>query len=464
MGDGSLVAQKTTALAARRRRTMGPWLSAGSFLIIGSGAAADLPVSSAAPAPPTPTSCFTDAWTFFNSSAKDCPLSKWGITVYGHVDVGYGHSTHGAGFNRNYPQGVQEVIAKFSQSAQSQWTPNGLGRSDLGVKGLFSLGGGWSLQFNADTDFDPLSFQLANGPASLVDNNAKPIGLQSANGDSSRAGQWDNTVGYVGLKNDVYGSLYLGRVNSLTADAVGKYDAMGGSYAFSLIGNSATLVSGLGDTETTRYNTAVRYEGAYGPLRASAVWQFGGYSQGNGSNGALQASLGADWRGFSIDGIVGGAKDAVSLSNYAVNPLPAAVTPNDLKATLADIRGGVIAAKYVYGPLTGYGGYEYVRFAAPTDPYPQGFGSLGGTSVLPGAVNATAYSVNRSLQVGWVGVKYALRSDVDVATAYYLANQNDYSPLGSPSSYCAPNAAAPIPGGTPHGAAHSTCAGTLQGV
>ena len=86
-----------------------------------------------------------------------------------------------------------------------------------------------------------------------------------------------------------------------------------------------------------------------------------------------------------------------------------------LKATLANINGVVLAAKYVYGPMKFYGGYEYAVYSPPSDSYPGGFTSLGGYTVLPGAVNVTNYIHNKHLQVAWVGAKYALRSDLDIA-------------------------------------------------
>ena len=426
--------------------------------------AADLPTTkSAAPASPA-ISCFRSFYLYFNSTANDCPLTWNGITLYGAIDVGVGYSSHGANFNPAYPQGVAELIAKYSQGPKLQVVPNGLQRSNVGVKGIEPLAPGWSFIFNVNTDFDPYSLQLANGPESLVENNNKTIGNQSANSDSSRAGQWDNTQGFVGVSNNVFGSLTVGRLNSFSADAVANYDAMEGSYAFSLIGNSATYVSGVGDTETTRYNTAVKYRLATGGFHAGALWQFGGYSLGNGSDGAYQFDVGADYGGFSFDAIYSYAKDAVTLSSYSVNPPPPGVSQDDLKATLADITGVALAGKYTLGSMKLYGGYEYAVFMPSSDKYSDGFQSLGGYTVLPGAVNVTSYIDNKHLQVAWAGARYALRSDLDIAAAYYVARQNDYAPAGSKPTVCGPNTVPAISGATPQGTLNSYCAGDLQAV
>ncbi len=440
------------------------WACVAGVALGGGAQAADLPATKTPPAAAPASSCFDSLYDYASASAQDCPLTWKGVTLYGVIDVGAGYSTHGANLNGAYPQGVQELIAKFSQGPKYQWVPGALSRSNVGVKGDEEFAPGWSLVFNANTDFDPYSLQLANGPASLVQNNNKTIGNQSANGDSSRAGQWDNTVGYIGLGNRAYGALTAGRQNSLTADAVANYDPMGGSYAFSLIGNAATYVSGVGDTETTRYNTSVKYQVAVDNFRAAAIWQFGGYAQGDGSNGAYQFDIGGDYAGFSFDAIYSYTKDAVSLSAYSADPLPAGISQDDLKATLADIGGVLLAGKYIYGPFTFFGGYEYARFSPPSDAYPGGFESLGGYTVLPGAVSTSNYIDNKILQVAWVGAKYAVRSDIDIAGAYYFADQNDYAPPGSAPTVCGPNSKAPVPGAAPQGSLNTYCAGNLYAL
>jgi predicted porin len=438
------------------------WAFAGVPAFAGSAYAADLPTTKTPPV--LAKSCFDSFYDYMNASAQDCPLSWKGITLYGQIDVGAGYSSHGANLNPSWNNGVQEVIAKFSQGPKYQLVPNGLSQSNVGVRGVEEFTPGWSLVFDANTSFDPYTLQLANGPQSLVDNNDKTIGNQSANQDSSRAGQWDNTRGYVGLSNPTFGTLTVGRETTLSNDLVTNYDPMGGSYAFSVIGTSSTYVAGVGDTETSRYNTSLKYQLSVDNFRAGAVWQFGGYELGNGSNGAYQFDLGGDYAGFSFDAIYSYAKDAVSLSTYSADPLPAGVSPDDLKATLADISGVVLAAKYTTGPFKFFGGYEYARFMPPSNTYPDGFGTLGGFTVLPGAVGVTNYIDNKILQVAWAGAKYAIRSDLDIVAAYYFANQNDYAPPGSKPTVCGPNTKAPVPGGTPQGTLNSYCAGDLNAV
>ena len=233
-------------------------------------------------------------------------------------------------------------------------------------------------------------------------------------------------MAYAGVSNSTFGALTAGRQDNLVRDGLALYDPTGATPAFSVIGFSHT-VAGTGDTEDARYNTSVQYKTRVGPLRLAGLYQFGGYDQGNGSNGAFEAQIGGDFGGFSFDAVGSKVKDAVSLSNFAEYPLPSGVTANDLKATLSNNTSGVIMAKYNYENLTVYAGFEYILFHNPSDYYPNGFRTLGGYTVLPGDVKSTDYTNNKILRVPWTGVILAIRDDLYLAGAYYHYYQNDYN-------------------------------------
>ena len=121
-------------------------------------------------------------------------------------------------------------------------------------------------------------------------------------------------------------------------------------------------------------------------VRAGAMWDFGNYSTGDGSNGAFQFDLGADYMGFSVDGIYSHANDAVFLSALRQQNwggTAAAPFANDLGATIANVDSWAIAGKYKNGPFKGFAGYAYDRFTNPTDSYAtraktNGFWGIGG--------------------------------------------------------------------------------------
>jgi predicted porin len=398
---------------------------AWAALLSGGAAAADLPAEPPPIEPPV-TSCFASLYDFIMAGPDDCPLTWKGVTFYGRLDYGAGYETHGAPFNGNYPNGVDTLIKKNSNLPRYTIVPNGLGQSNIGVKGREPIASDWSLVFKFENGFDPFTLQRANGPKSLVENNTNPIGQQTANGDSSRAGQLFNTEGYAGLSHPTFGTLTAGRQNSLILQGLGDYDAMGAAPAFSVIGVSNTAGGG-GDTENARYNTAAKYDLSAGPLRFAALYQFGGFDQGNGSNGAISAEVEAHLGPFAFDAVGQKVKDAVSLSNFAQYPLPPGVPANGLKATLSDKASGLLAWRYEFQRTTIYSGWEYILFANPSDAYPDGFTAIGNYPVPAGYVNSTAYTEHKILRIFWTGIRYAIRDDLDIAGSYYHYYQNDYN-------------------------------------
>ena len=204
-----------------------------------------------------------------------------------------------------------------------------------------------------------------------------PQNQQTAYADSSRAGQWYNGQGYVGVSSPTYGTLTVFRQNSLTLDAVFDYDPFGASYAFSPIGFQG-ITCGGGNTENCRHSTSLKYRLNVGQFRVAALWQFGGYDQNNASNGAYQFGAGADiptWGNgvLAVDAIYSYVRNSVSLSlapgsNDANGvPIPPFL-PQTLTATISDNSAVMFVAKYTNGPLKLYAGYEHIRYMAPSDP------------------------------------------------------------------------------------------------
>lgn len=438
--------------------------SAVGMLAFGAAEAADLPTKKTAPAPAAPN-CYASLWSWLDSSPADCPLSLYGVTVYGAIDVGGGYETAAARFNKDLPQGVSELISKPSRSARWQWVPNGLTESNVGVKIREQVAPNWFIVGDVNLGFDPYSFQLADGPKSLVDNNFDTLSFQTANSDSSRAGQWDNTRAFLGVSNTTFGTLTAGRQYAFTNDLVNSYDPFGGAYAFSLIGYSSTFVAGTGDTETARYDTSVKYQVAYNGWRAGALAQLGGWDQGNGAQSAYQVDVGGDYAGFSVDAVYAYAKDAVALSAYGGSGFPAGAPSDTLKATLADVNAGVVGVKYKWQALTLFGGYEYARLSNPSDPYGATSAKTGDfinglNGGYPAVIQKLAYTDPKDLQVLWLGAKYGLLSNLDAAVGYYRAWQNNYDP--APATGCVASTVSATAG--PQGTKNSDCAGHEDAV
>jgi predicted porin len=449
--------------------------SAAGLLAVGAASAADLPTKKTPPAAAAPN-CYASFWSWLDSTAADCPLSAYGITVYGQIDVGGGYESAATPFNKDYSNGVEELVNKASYRSKWQAVPNGLSQSNVGIKIKEQVAPNWYIVGDANFGFDPYSFDAANGPGSLEENNHVLYYKQTASGDSSRAGQWDNTRAYLGVSNTTFGTLTFGRQYALTNDLSGAYDPFGGAYAFSLIGTSGTVEQGTGETETARENTSVKYQVAYNGLRASAIAQLGGWAQGNGAQAAYQLGLGGDIGGFSIDAVYAYAKDAVKLGDFTTSAPP---TPDTLQATLANVNAAVVGVKYKWQALTLFGGYEYARLSSPSD-FDEYY-TTGGTAYTftlnggdPGIIQKNAFVNPEDLQVAWIGAKYALLSNLDFAAGYYYEWQNNYTffdatppkNVSATTAACGPNTSmSGLPAGaTPQGANHSSCAGHTDAV
>ena len=269
---------------------------------------------------------------------------------------------------------------------------------------------------------------------------------------SSRAGQWYNGALYAGVSSKQYGTLTIGRQNSLTLDGVNAYDPMGGSYAFSVIGFSGAT-AGVGDTEDTRYSTAAKYRVDVGMFRAAALYQFGGYNWNNASSDAWEVQLGADPYNRAV-GQTGPRCDLQPRHRRrgdqpAFQRRPGREIFGTVASTISDDTSVMLLAKYTYGPVQVYGGYENIYFAPPSTPQTTYTDIAGLISLTPNISN-TAYTANQKvLQVFWTGAKYAVTDKLDVTGAYYHYIQDAF---GAPAS-CAT-----------FGASSSHCAGTLDAV
>jgi predicted porin len=417
-------------------------------------------------APPAPATC-SSIQDFFLSA---CQLSWYGVRFYGTVDVGFGYQTHGAPFDPNFSTGASYFLQKMNRTAMWGLAPNGLSASNIGIQIKEPLASGWSFVAQLEAGFDPFSLRLASSPGAEFNNIGVPVNQQTTNGDSSRAGQFYNSLGFVGVSSDTYGTLTFFRQNSLTTDGVLAYDPMAGSYAFSPIGFSGT-VSGGGDTENARYSTSAKYRVNIGDFRLAALWQFGGYELNNGSRGAWEGQVGGDIRNLgpgtlSMDAIVDYNRDAVNLTlsgaptNAQGVPI-GTMLPQVMTATLSDNTSVMALVKYTVNRLKLYGGYEWMQFAPPSDPYTvkdTGFTDIAGDFVCFDCnafgtnISSTAYSASagfrdKILQVFWAGARYSVTETVDVVGAYYHYNQNDYT-----TENCAIQTA------------HSQCAGTMDAV
>jgi predicted porin len=356
----------------------------------------------------------------------DGSLTLHGITLYGIVDIGLQYEQHGAPFSDYFPAGSADIVQKNSNKSELGATPSNLSQSRVGLQGIEELGAGdWYGVFKAETFFNPQSGEISDALKSLVQNNGRTAANQTTNLDSSIAGQIFQQS-FVGLSSATFGSLTFGRQNTLLADGISKYDPQGASQAFSLIGLSGTTAGG-GDTEDRRLDDSLKYVEQFGPLHAGVEYKFNGARPS--SNTAVEAEIGAEYLGASVDAYYANVRDAVSaasLSAAQVAELPGlGFSPsNSLAATISDNTTYGVLGLYNFGAPKIYAGYEHIQFANPTTALAAGFDDIGGYKLA--FVNNAAFPNDKILQVFWAGAKYTVWSKLDLTAAYYGYRQNSY--------------------------------------
>jgi predicted porin len=124
------------------------------------------------------------------------------------------------------------------------------------------------------------------------------------------------------------------------------------------------------------------------------------------------------------------------------------VLPQVLTATLSNNSSVMAVGKYTNGPLKVFAGYEFIRYAPPSNAFAPGtgFSDIAGdficascTAINNTNINSTAFSAgDKLLHVFWTGVKYAVTDELDLIGGYYHYDQPAF---GAPVN-CTANAAA----------------------
>src|ERR1700723_3101696 len=329
-------------------------------------------------------------------ATTDCALTWHGVTLYGAYDVGVGWVSHGLPVNGYNYEGESLVNRNGSQS-RFLVAPNNLQQTGFGIRGKEEFLHGWSVVFNASTGINPQSGLLANASQTDIINNGLPRASYSEAIDGARAGQPFNDEYYGGVSSAHFGTLTFGRQRALGTDAMLLYDPAGGAYAFSYIGYNGTMAGG-GDTEDSRWDDALKYRLAYGPVHFGAMYKFadgsaGCYSASAGwtaatctpvapHNDAFGFDLGGNYGKFSADLVFQHYNQAISVLNPLLGPQSLAApyqsttdsintnpitganligTDNTEYGIVTDNTAIMLAAKYTWDPFKFYFGYEHIQ-------------------------------------------------------------------------------------------------------
>jgi predicted porin len=423
---------------------------AGITLTVGQDTTVDIKMQQG-----TPDAC-TSGHEF---ATTDCSLTWHGITVYGAYDIGVGYVTHGLPVN-GYNYEGESLVNRNGYQSRFVVAPNNLQQTGLGVRGKVEFLPGWSVVFNASTGINPNSGLLANASATQTVNNGLPRASYSYAIDGARAGQPFNDEYYGGVSSKLFGTLTFGRQRSLGTDAMLLYDPAGGAYAFSYIGYNGTMAGG-GDTEDSRWDDALKYRFAYGPVHFGAMYKFANGSAGcfsgtagwtaatctaqSAHNNAYGFDLGGSVHKFSADVVFQHFNQAISVLNPLLGPQSLTapyqstvnsintnqivgvnlVDPNDTVYGIVTDNNAIMAAiKYTWDPFKFFAGYEYIWQNNPSNPLGVGATDQGG--YIMSGVEDNNLDSEKLVQIWWTGAKYTFRSKTDFTFAWYQQRQSDF--------------------------------------
>jgi len=224
------------------------------------------------------------------------------VSLYGTVDAGVEWVNKAPGNG-----GSRTALQSGSEMTGSRW----------GLRGVEDLGGGLKGIFNLESGF------------TLDD------------GRSAQGGRLFGRTAYVGLQGQ-WGQLTLGRQTNLLYDFTTKYDPMALTSRYSILSQDAAMGG--------RADNAVKYVGTFGGLTASALYS----TRNDGQEIAGNNKVGREWSAGA---------------NYAAGPFSIGAVydqtnSNDLLTANSKQQRATVAGTYAYGPAKLFAGYRWSNASA----------------------------------------------------------------------------------------------------
>ena len=362
------------------------------------------------------------------------------VTVYGLLDVGImGQSNsnmlNGSTGGTSAGYGLPSSSAYPRNGNSFGFLQGGQSASRLGFKGSEDLGGGTKAIFtleqgvNADNGSQYATGLPGNGKTTTG------MGNMASIGDSSNQGQLFNRGAYAGLSDAKYGTLTLGRQQTLMMDNIGGYDPVN-AQQFSPLAFSGQFGGG-GTTDNARANGAIKYKKTVMGFDVNALYAPGGYAGNNGVGTRLEGQIGYEAAKWGVQALTSFQEDATGLSGVtqgttATGTAAGAYYPNGLTAgtnqvnvNVYNTRSTQLTAKYSpVDKLMLKGGFQYQYLGTPSSmQYVAGQPVLSngsGFSVFTYQAAQTPLTKNTF----WLGANYDFTPAVKGSIGYYQQNAN----------------------------------------
>lgn len=344
---------------------------------------------------------------------------------YGIFDIAYGHQSNGLPPNAN--NGASIVSTIFSNASNPNvgshaglWS-GGISQNRMGITGNVRFNNDWHGGYLLETGINIINGRFVNNSQGLVDNSgfANSAFYQSASTNGSQNGQFINREGYLSLGETHWGSLRLGRNNTLINDTAQQFDPTYASQVFGFLTSSSGFGGGSGVSETTRLNRSVKY---LNQLKNIQIGLF--HAQGDGSGLSDQGRANGVGLGFTSDHFK--MNCAYTSQTDAIKESVATIVDR-VAATVYNSKGWILGASYLVNDrLTFKMGKSHYSLSAPTHPQSTAtLGSIHGFMLASSPTNYSGSDINA--QLNWVGVNYTATDKVTVYSGYYRANYDGYT-------------------------------------
>ena len=216
-------------------------------------------------------------------ATTDCTLTWHGITLYGAYDIGLGWVSHGLPEN-GYNYEGESLVNRNGYQHRFLLRRITCSRQVWASRARKSLrrAGPWCSTLQPASIRSPACWPTRQPPTSPTTAFPGPA-IRSPSTARARANP-SMTNSMAAYRPTYFGTLTFGRQRSLGTDSMLQYDPANGGYAFSYIGYNGTMAGG-GDTEDSRWDDAMKYRLAYGPVHFGAMYKFA-----DGSGGCYSAS------------------------------------------------------------------------------------------------------------------------------------------------------------------------------
>ena len=377
------------------------------------------------------------------------------VTFYGVLDAGVAHVQHSLDFSDQFPTGTNVFPQKSTTGATGMFS-GGLSQNRVGFKVSTDLTDGWKAFLQCETAFNLTTGVVVSTAQNMAQNKAS-VNSTAANtnagvqvsGPSALGGQLFNRGAFLGISNATYGTLSIGRQQTLLFDVMPGYDGQGLAQMFTPIGFTGAYIGG-GVTDDSRVDNSVKYRVKTGDVTLAALYKFGGVSGSTSAKSTDQVSIAYEPGAFGIIAVYQGFKDALGTSNGANYPAavgaPLAGLPsNTLTLTAQDTSMYTLAARYKGTGWMVAVGYEHVKFSNPSDPITCA-GITTFDAQVVSVVNVTPYTVagvgevDKTQNLYYVSANYDVTSQFNVGLGYYINKVDDYSGVPQTAVLAAKNA------------------------